>query len=67
MPPKTRRTDLPLARKIEIINAIRSGQKQKTVAENYKIDRTTISKIMKKEKTLQTAFKVGKCTVNVDV
>ena len=56
---KRKHADLSLASKIEIINEIDSGQQQKAVAEKFGVDRTTITKIMKKKDELQGAFQGG--------
>jgi transcriptional regulator with XRE-family HTH domain len=58
MAAKRKRTELTLAQKYEIVCESEAGKKASDVAQKFQIDRSTISKLMKKKDEIQAAFQV---------
>ncbi|GFO30447.1 tigger transposable element-derived protein 4 [Plakobranchus ocellatus] len=57
-------TILPLIRKIELIEAVESGKKQKIVAEEFQIPANSVSTIMKRKDHYREQFYSGQVDVN---
>ncbi|GFO45394.1 tigger transposable element-derived protein 4 [Plakobranchus ocellatus] len=57
-------TILPLIRKIELIEAVESGKKQKIVAEEFQIPANSVSIIMKRKDHYREQFYSGQVDVN---
>ncbi|GFO35382.1 tigger transposable element-derived protein 4 [Plakobranchus ocellatus] len=57
-------TILPLIRKIELIEAVESGKKQKIVAEEFQIPANSVSTIMKRKDNYREQFYSGQVDVN---
>ncbi|GFO49249.1 tigger transposable element-derived protein 4 [Plakobranchus ocellatus] len=57
-------TILPLKRKIELIEAVESGKKQKILAEEFQIPANSVSTIMKRKDHYREQFYSGQVDVN---
>ncbi|GFO21822.1 tigger transposable element-derived protein 4 [Plakobranchus ocellatus] len=57
-------TILPLIRKIELIEVVESGKKQKIVAEEFQIPANSVSTIMKRKDHYREQFYSGQVDVN---
>lgn len=56
---KRKRTELSLAQKFEIVQAFCKGEKATNIATKFDIDRTTVTKIVKKKNEIETAVQVS--------
>ncbi|GFO02565.1 tigger transposable element-derived protein 4 [Plakobranchus ocellatus] len=57
-------TILPLIRKIELIEAVESGKKQKIAAKEFQIPANSVSTIMKRKDHYREQFYSGQVDVN---
>ena len=62
---KKQRVELCLAQRYEILSKLKNGEKQKSIAEQYNVDRSTVAKIKKNSLSIKEEFESGKTNVSL--